>query len=80
MDSYVLFHFAVARDFEVDGQKSKRVYQFAVQPGSPWEEIESAFEEFKAEFSKLKDESIAAEAAKKDSESSEEVVDAEVVA
>lgn len=43
----VVFHFALT--------KNDRVYVFQVTPGSPWDEIDQAFDEFKEQFKKLKE-------------------------
>jgi hypothetical protein len=57
MDQFVLFHFAI--------KKNERFYQFSVQPGTPWEDVESALDEIKANIITLKEETIKQEAEKK---------------
>ncbi len=57
MNQAALFHFAI--------QKNDRVFQFIIQPGSPWEEVEQALEQFKKEFQDLRVQ-VEAEALKKD--------------
>ena len=78
MDSYSLFKFAVRREFEVEGQKGQRIYQFELQPGSPWEEIMSSLDELKLGMLKLEEEAKAKEAA--DQAKPDQVLEAEVVA
>jgi len=75
MNSWTMYNFAVTRDFEANEQKLQRVYQFSLQPGAPWEEIEGVLEEFKSEMVKLKDQAAAQEAAKKETQ----VMNAELV-
>jgi hypothetical protein len=60
MNQAVFFHFAI--------QKQERIYQFIVQPGSPWEEVESVLEDFKKDFNELREKLAAEEAAKKESQ------------
>lgn len=50
MNQFVLFHFTV--------NKNDRLYQFVIQPGAPWEDIEAVCEEFKTQFLTLKQEAI----------------------
>lgn len=50
MNQFVLFHFTI--------NKNDRVYQFSMQPGVSWEDIEAVCDEFKQEFLKLKQEAI----------------------
>ena len=69
MDAYSLFKFAVKRESEVDGNKVVRVYQFEIQPGSPWSEVESALDELKSKFGELQRQAEEQEKIKKDSAS-----------
>ena len=46
MNQFVLFHFVIT--------KNDRVYEFSVQPGTPWDDIEEVLEEFKEKFRQLK--------------------------
>jgi hypothetical protein len=46
MNQFVLFHFTI--------DKNNRIYQFVVQPGAPWEDIEAVVEEFKIKMLDLK--------------------------
>lgn len=48
MDQFVLFNFSTVIN--------SRVYRVVVQPGSPWEDIEEAIEQFKVGFKDLKEE------------------------
>lgn len=57
MNQYVLFHFTVT--------KNDRLYQFAVQPGTPWEDVEAVLDEMKASIITLKEEAIKKEAEEK---------------
>jgi hypothetical protein len=57
MNQAALFHFAV--------QKNERLYQFIVQPGAPWEELDEALDQLKKEFHELRAQ-VEAEALKKD--------------
>lgn len=47
MHEVTLHHFAI--------QKNERVYQFIIQPGISFEELEAAIEEFKVEFAAKKE-------------------------
>ncbi len=78
MNSYTLFKFAVSRNFEFEGTKQQRVYQFELQPGSPWEEIEGVLGEFKEEFLKLRDQAKEKEEADK-AAANTEPLDADLV-
>jgi hypothetical protein len=81
MESYSLFKFAVKREFSVEGQeqKSLRLYQFELQPGSPWDEIQSALDEFKSEMLALQDQAKAKQEADA-AAASAEPLEAEIVA
>ena len=57
MNQYVLFHFTVT--------KNDRLYQFAVQPGTPWADVEEVLDEMKASIITLKEDAIKQEAEKK---------------
>jgi len=65
MNQFMLFHFTIV--------KNDRLYQFQVQPNSPWEEIEEIFVEFQEKFKVLKEEAQA-KAAQQDAEKPAEVV------
>lgn len=55
MNQFALFHFTI--------EKNNKVYQFIVQPGSPWEDIEEALKEFQENMLALKEEAKKNEAA-----------------
>jgi hypothetical protein len=55
MNQFALFHFTI--------EKNNKVYQFIVQPGSPWEDIEEALKEFQENMLTLKEEAKKNEAA-----------------
>ncbi len=57
MNQYVLFHFTVT--------KNDRLYQFAVQPGTPWADVEAVLDEMKASIVTLKEDAIKKEAEQK---------------
>lgn len=73
MNQAVLFHFAI--------QKNDRVYQFQVQPGAPWEEIQATLDEMKAEFVVLQQQAEKAAAEKNEvkPEEAQAPVEAELV-
>lgn len=62
MNQFALFHFTI--------EKNNKLYQFVVQPGSSWEDIESALDEFKTNMQDLK-----AEAQKQEQATGEVVAD-----
>lgn len=55
MDQQVLFHFMV--------KKNDRFFQFIVPPGTQWDEIQSALDEFKSGMVLLEQDAKAKEAA-----------------
>lgn len=75
MNSWTMYNFAAVRDFEANDQKNQRVYQFSLQPGAPWDEIEGVLEEFKTEMKRLKEIAEANDAAKKEAQ----ILNAEIV-
>lgn len=54
MDQLVLFHFAIKREYEIEGVKQTRLYELGLQPGCPWEEIDAVLDQFKQEFVAMK--------------------------
>jgi hypothetical protein len=46
MDSFAFFNFVI--------KKNDKLFQFSVQPGTPWEEAQSALDDFKSELENLK--------------------------
>lgn len=61
MNQFALFHFTI--------DKNNRLFQFVIQPGTPWEDIEEVLKEFQEKLLDLK-----AEAQKQQPETSGEVV------
>lgn len=64
MNQYVLFNFSLV--------KNDRIFQFSVQPGAPWEDVEAILDEFKVNVIRLKEEAIAKEAEKNSSSAAPE--------
>lgn len=48
MDQFIFFNFSAVIN--------NRVYRIVLQPGSPWEDVDEAIEQFKSGFQKLKEE------------------------
>jgi len=66
MNQRVMFHFDLLKD-------NNKFFSFSVLPGTSFDEIDAAFDEFKQEFAKIRE--IAAENEKKAQESQGAVVD-----
>lgn len=78
MNSYVSYNFVIEKEFEVNEQKFKRIYQYSWLPGSPWEEIEGALDELKSKMSELRLQAEEQEKLKNE-KPTDEVVEAEVL-
>lgn len=46
MNQFALFHFTI--------EKNEKLYQFVIQPGSSWEDIETVLKEFQDKMLELK--------------------------
>lgn len=64
MNQFALFHFTIT--------KNDRLFQVLIQPGTPWEDLESVLDEFKEKFSEIKKDQLEKAEAEK-AGSSEEV-------
>lgn len=58
MDQFIKFHFTITHN--------NKIYEFQLDPGSSWEDLEAVLEKFQHQFSILKDASVKAEQEKKD--------------
>lgn len=75
MNQLMLFHFMIT--------KNDKHFQFLAQPGTNFDEIEAALNEFQAKFTEMKNQAIEHEKAKEAEKSSTEettAIDPEVVA
>lgn len=68
MNQYALFHFSIT--------KNDRLFQFILQPGTPWEDLELALADFKEQFAQLRQE---AEKKEQEKQAESPTVEAELV-
>lgn len=62
MNQFILQHFVIMMPGEKETQWA---FQLSLQPGTPWEILEKAFEEYKAKFLEMKTEAIKADEERK---------------
>lgn len=85
MDQLLLSSFIIKKDFEHEGVNHTRVYVMALNPYSPWDEIEAVLDQFKSEFATMKDNQAAQIKAAQDKEAADKAaevsnpIEAEVV-
>lgn len=68
LNQYALFHFSIT--------KNDRVFQFIVQPGTPWDDLDLALADFKEHFVQLRQET---EKKEQEKQAEATVVEAELV-